>query len=49
LATALHAAFLMGLPLMALAFVAALALKEMPLRTTSYVQQAGDNDSIGVP
>jgi hypothetical protein len=39
----------MGLPLMALALVAALALKELPLRTTSYVQNVGDGDSISAP
>jgi hypothetical protein len=49
LGASLHTAFLMGLPLMGLALVAALALKELPLRTTSYVQEAGDGDSIGVP
>ena len=49
LGSALHTAFLMGLPLMALALVAALALKELPLRTTSYVQNVGDGDSISAP
>ncbi len=42
LASALHTAFLTGLPVMALALVAALLLKELPLRTRSYVQDAGD-------
>lgn len=41
LAAALHTAFLTGLPLMGLALVAALLLKERPLRTRSYVQEAG--------
>jgi EmrB/QacA subfamily drug resistance transporter len=49
LGASLHTAFLMGLPLMGLALMAALALKELPLRTTSYVQEVGDGDSIGVP
>jgi MFS transporter len=43
LAAALHTAFLAGLPLMALALVAAIALKELPLRTTSYVQEGPDD------
>jgi hypothetical protein len=49
LGASLHTAFLVGLPLMGLALIAALALKELPLRTTSYVQQVGDGDSMGVP
>jgi len=40
LAGALHTAFLGGLPLMALGLVAALLLKELPLRTKSYVEEA---------
>ena len=39
LASALHTAFLGGLPLMALGLGAALMLKELPLRTTSYVEE----------
>ena len=39
LASALHTAFLGGLPLMALGLVAALMLKELPLRTTSYIEE----------
>jgi EmrB/QacA subfamily drug resistance transporter len=49
LGASLHTAFLIGLPLMGLALIAALALKELPLRTTSYVQQVGEGDSMGVP
>jgi EmrB/QacA subfamily drug resistance transporter len=49
LGASLHTAFLVGLPLMGLALIAALALKELPLRTTSYVQQVGDGDPMGVP
>jgi len=48
LGASLHTAFLLGLPLMGLALIAALALKELPLRTTSYVQDTGGGDSIGV-
>lgn len=40
LASALHTAFLGGLPLMSLGLVAALMLKELPLRTKSYVEEA---------
>jgi len=40
LASALHTAFLGGLPLMALGLVAALLLKELPLRTKSHVEEA---------
>ena len=40
LAAALHTAFLLGLPLMALGLVAALLLKELPLRTKSHVEEA---------
>ncbi|HXJ78979.1 MAG TPA: MDR family MFS transporter [Candidatus Methylomirabilis sp.] len=39
LASALHTAFLGGLPLMGLGLVAALMLKELPLRTTSYIEE----------
>jgi MFS family permease len=39
LASALHTAFLGGLPLMVLGLIAALMLKELPLRTTSYVEE----------
>jgi hypothetical protein len=49
LGASLHTAFLMGLPLMGLALIAALALKELPLRTTSYVQDIGDRDSPARP
>jgi EmrB/QacA subfamily drug resistance transporter len=49
LGASLHTAFLMGLPLMGIALLVALALKELPLRTTSYVQEVRDGDSIGVP
>jgi len=49
LAASLHTAFVMGLPLMALALVAALALKELPLRTTSYIQEVTDADPTVVP
>jgi MFS family permease len=40
LAGALHTAFLSGLPLMGVGLVAAFMLKELPLRTTSYVEEA---------
>jgi hypothetical protein len=40
LASALHTGFLLGLPLMALGLVAALMLKELPLRTKSHVEEA---------
>jgi len=41
LASALHTAFLSGLPLMAIGLAAALMLKELPLRTKSYLEEAG--------
>ena len=42
LASALHTAFLGGLPLMGLGLVAALLLKELPLRTKSHVEEADE-------
>jgi EmrB/QacA subfamily drug resistance transporter len=45
LAAALHTAFLTGLPLMGLALVAALLLKELPLRTQSYVEELSGKPS----
>jgi hypothetical protein len=42
LAAALHSAFLLGLPLMGAGLVAALMLKELPLRTKSHVQEADE-------
>src|SRR5262245_60020696 len=42
LAAALHMAFLGGLPLMGLGLVAALLLKEIPLRTKSHVEEADE-------
>ena len=40
LAAALHTGFLLGLPLMVGGLLAALCLRELPLRTTSYVEEA---------
>jgi MFS family permease len=42
LASALHTAFLGGLPLMAVGLVAAFLLKELPLRTKSHVEEADE-------
>ena len=43
LASALHTGFLIGLPLMGVGLVAALMLKELPLRTKSYVDEAKES------
>jgi MFS family permease len=42
LAASLHTVFLAGVPVMALALVAALLLREAPLRTVAHVQAGGD-------
>src|SRR5262245_1816139 len=47
LGSALHTAFLGGLPLMGLGLAAALMLKELPLRTKSYVEEAAEAGITG--
>lgn len=49
LASALHTAFLGGIPLMGLGLIAAFMLKELPLRTKSHVEEASERATGAAP
>jgi hypothetical protein len=47
LAAAMHPVFVAGLPIIAIAFVATLFIKELPLRTVAFADMEGDATEVG--